>query len=170
MIVASNNNTLKLFSAMNKSFHTLWSMLLLALVICAGTGQCRAQAGAPYQASQSIAGTIRIWGDDNMSGVTLAWEKGFQKYHPQVNFETKLMGSATAMPGIYTGVADLALIGRETNTTDNDGFLHVLQYRPLRFELMTGSLDVPGKSCALAIFVHTDNPLSKLALTQLNAA
>jgi len=154
---------------MKKSHRHLWFIILILVVICDATVTCPAQAGAPYQPSQSITGTIRIWGDEYMSGVTSAWQKGFQKYHPQVNFETKLMGSATAMPGIYTGVADLALIGRETNTTDNDGFLHVLQYRPLRFELMTGSLDRPGKSYALAIFVHKDNPLSKLTLTQLDA-
>jgi len=163
-----NNDSVKVFSAINRRFETLWSVLLFIAVISVATA-CRAQAGAPYQPSQPISGTIRIWGDDKMSGVASAWEKGFQKFHPQVNFETKLMGTATAMPGIYTGVADLALIGRETNTTDNDGFLHVLQYRPLRFELMTGSLDVPGKSYALAIFVHKDNPLSKLTLAQLDA-
>ena len=163
------NDSVKVFSAMNRSCETLWSVLFFIAAISMATAQCRAQSGAPYQASQSITGTIRIWGDQYMSGVTAAWEKGFQKYHPHVNFETKLMGTATAMPGIYTGVADLALIGRETNTTDNDGFLHVLQYRPLRFELMTGSLDVPGKSYALGIFVHKDNPLSKLTLAQLDA-
>jgi phosphate transport system substrate-binding protein len=164
-----NNDIVKVFSAINRSFETLWSALFFMAVISMATAHCRAQAGAPYQASQPITGTIRIWGDDNMSGVTSAWEKGFQKFHPHVSFETRLMGTSTAMPGIYTGVADLALIGRETNTTDNDGFLHVLQYRPLRFELMTGSLDEPGKSYALAIFVHKDNPLSKLTLTQLDA-
>lgn len=134
--------------------------------------ECVAQKvanAARYQPTQAISGTIRIWGDQYMSGVVDSWEQGFQKSHPQVKFETRLMGTATAMPSIYTGVADLALIGRETNTTDNDGFLHLLQYRPLRFELMTGSLDVPGKSYALAIFVQKDNPLSKLTLAQLAA-
>lgn len=164
-----NNDIVKVFSAIKRSFETLWSVLLFIAVISMASVLCRAQAVSPYQASQPITGTIRIWGDDNMSGVASAWEKGFQKFHPQVNFETRLMGTATAMPGIYTGVADLALIGRETNTTDNDGFLHVLQYRPLRFELMTGSLDEPGKAYALAIFVRKDNPLSKLTLTQLDA-
>ena len=104
-----------------------------------------------------------------MSAVTKNWADGFRKHHPQVRFEIKLMGTATAMPAIYTNQADLALLGRESNTTDDNGFLHVLYYPPLRFELMTGSLDVPGKSYALAIFVHKDNPLSKLTMAQLNA-
>ena len=145
--------------------------MLGVIVACLAVSQCLAQrliSGNHYQ-PQAVSGTIRIWGDEFMSGVVQSWEQGFQKFHPQVKFETKLMGTATAMPSIYTGVADLALIGRETNTTDNDGFLHVLQYRPLRFELVTGSLDVPGKSYALAIFVHKDNPVSKMTLAQLAA-
>ncbi len=156
---------------MNNSILTI-RPLLCVVVACFVASQCLAQKVAnaeSYQPVQTISGTIRIWGDEYMSGVVDSWQKGFQRFQPQAKFETRLMGTATAMPSIYTGAADLALIGRETNTTDNDGFLHVLQYRPLRFELMTGSLDVPGKSYALAIFVHKDNPLSKLTLAQLTA-
>ncbi len=156
---------------MNKSIFTSQSILCV-IVACLVASPCFAQKvtkAERYQPAQTISETIRIWGDEYMSGVVESWEQGFQKFHPQVKFETKLMGTATAMPSIYTGVADLALIGRETNTTDNDGFLHVLQYRPLRFELMTGSLDVPGKSYALTVFVHKDNPVSRMTLAQLAA-
>ena len=86
-----------------------------------------------------------------MSTVSSYWAAGFRRYEPAVNFDIRLYGSDTAMPAIYTGVGDLALLGREPNTTDSDGFLHVLNYRPLQLELMTGSLDVPGKSYALAV-------------------
>src|SRR5260370_31495401 len=157
---------------MNHSTFTRRQSMLCVIATCLVASQCFAQRVAnaeSYQPVQTISGTIRIWGDEYMSGVVDSWQKGFQRFQPQAKFETRLMGTATAMPSIYTGAADLALIGRETNTTDNDGFLHVLQYRPLRFELMTGSLDVPGKSYALAIFVHKDNPLSKLTLAQLTA-
>ena len=61
-------------------------------------------------------------------------------------------------------MADLAFFGRDTNVTDNDGFAHVLNYKPLRVELGTCSLDQPGKSPALVLFVHRDNPLTQLTL------
>src|ERR1700704_3296587 len=99
---------MKVFSAIKRSFETLWSVLLFIAVISMPTVLCPAQTGAPYQASQPITGTIRIWGDYNISRLPLAGGYGFQKFHHQVNCETKLMGTATAMPGIYTGVADLA--------------------------------------------------------------
>jgi phosphate transport system substrate-binding protein len=155
--------------AMNRLFQTLWSLLLVVAALCIVTTQSPAQSGAPYHTSQSVSGTIRISGDEFMSAVTKNWADEFRKHHPEVRFEIKLMGTATAMPAIYTNQADLALLGRENNTTDDNGFLHVLHYPPLRFELMTGSLDVPGKSYALAIFVHKDNPLSKLTMAQLDA-
>ena len=102
-----------------------------------------------------------------MSSVVLAWEEHFRRYHPEVQFVTRLMGSDTGMSGVYTGNADIALIGRESNTTENDGFLHTLQYRPLQLRLMTGSLDVPGMSSAPVLFVSRDNPLNKLTLAQI---
>ncbi len=154
---------------MNRPFQTLWFLLLVLAAICIVTTQSPAQSGSPYHTSQSVSGTIRIWGDAQMAAVTKNWADGFRKLHPEVRFEIKLMGTAAAMPAIYTNRGDLALLGRESNSTDDNGFLHVLYYQPLRFELMTGSLDVPGKSYALAIFVHRDNPLSKLTIAQLDA-
>ena len=146
--------------------------LLAVLAVCfvsrTGCGQ-EASSSPEYQPRQIVSGTIRIWGNEFMSDVTKKWADGFRKYQPAVRFEFKLMGTATAMPALYTNRADLALLGRESNSTDDNGFIHVLYYAPLRFDLMTGSLDVPGKSYALAIFVHKDNPLSKLTMNQLAA-
>lgn len=104
-----------------------------------------------------------------MSSVVLTWERRFKRYHPEVQFETKLMGTDTAMPGLYGEVADIALFGRESNATENDGFLHSLQYRPLQLRLMTGSLDVAGKSYAPVLFVQRNNPLDKLTLADVDS-
>src|SRR6266851_10338699 len=101
---------------MNTLSQTLWSLLLVVAAICIVTTQSPAQSGSPYHTSQSVSGTIRIWGDEFMSAVTKNWADGFRKYHPNMRFEIKLMGTATAMPAIYTYQADLALLGRESNT------------------------------------------------------
>jgi phosphate transport system substrate-binding protein len=105
-----------------------------------------------------------------MGSVVEAWEEHFQQHHPGVHFETNLMGTDTAMPGLYSGLADLALFGRESNTTENDGFLHTLQYRPLRLRLMNGSLDTEDKSYTPVLFVAGSNPLQRLTLAQADAA
>jgi phosphate transport system substrate-binding protein len=149
------------------------SFCIVALCICSlvdvNTGVVAQTQSAGFDAHPVPSGTLRIWGDTYMSSVVLAWEEHFRHYHPDVQFETQLMGTDTAMPGLYTGKADIALFGRESNTTENDGFLHTMQYRPLRLRLMTGSLDVPGKSYAPVLFVHKDNPLDKLTLAQVDS-
>jgi len=124
---------------------------------------------APRPLLPARPGLIRIWGAPSMAGVAQAWADGFKRAHPQTEFALAFATTAAAMPSLYLGMGDLALFGRESNTTDNDGFLHVLQYRPLRLELMTGSAATPGKSAALAIFVSRDNPLARLTLAQLDA-
>ncbi len=147
-------------------------ILVVVLIMAVGTSLGWTQGATSltvYKPAGMLTGKIRIWGDPSMSSVVERWEKNFQKYQPKVKFENRLLGSDMAIPGIYTGNADLALLGRESNTTENDGFFHTLQYRPIQLRLMTGSLDVPGKSYALTIFVHRGNPISRLTLTQLDA-
>ncbi|MDB5950430.1 MAG: hypothetical protein JWR65_2285 [Massilia sp.] len=151
-----------------------FSLPVLCAALCAVTAAAAAErppAAAPlYKPQQSATGTIRIWGDENMAGVTRQWAAGFKKYHPKAQFEFLLKGSGAAMPGIYHRVADLALLGRESDLTDDNGFFKsVGGYAPLKLELMNGSLTVPGKSAAPAVFVHKDNPLAKMTVVELEA-
>jgi len=122
-----------------------------------------------YQTDQTISGTIRVWGNDRMSTVMKHWQEGFEKHHPDVRFETNLIGTGTGMAGLYTGVADVALMGRDATSSESMAFEWVFKYKPLGIEVATGSLDVPGKTFAVAVFVNKDNPISKLTLAQLDA-
>ncbi len=126
-------------------------------------------APVPFRPPANGSSVIRVWGNPRMAALVRAWREGFRRAHPEWAIEARLDGTGLAMPGIYTGAADIALFGRDTNATDDDGFEHVLNYRPLRIELATGSLAVPGQSCALAVFVHRDNPLAGFTLAQLDA-
>lgn len=138
-------------------------------LICALAALSLSAVAQEYHPAQTVSGVLRVWGNPMMSGLAAQWAAGFRKFHPGISFEINLMGTDTGMSAVYLGKADLALFGREPNTTDSDGFLHVLQYRPLTLELVNGSLDVPGKSYALAAFVHKDNPLTKLTMEQLQS-
>jgi phosphate transport system substrate-binding protein len=127
-------------------------------------------AAAPdYEAKRSLGGVLHLWGPPAMTSLAQSWAKGFNRWQPGVKVEINFMGSDTAIPGLYSGQADIAFLGRENNVTDDNGFSRPMGYKPLRFEVTTGSLDVPGKSDALAVFVHRDNPLAKLSLAQLDA-
>jgi phosphate transport system substrate-binding protein len=142
--------------------------ILLSFGLTAATALGAEEAPA-YAAERSLAGTIRIWGPASMSALARNWAEGFRRGQPGVKVEINLMGSDTAIPGLYSGQADIAFLGRENNITDDNGFFRPMQYKPERFELTTGSLDVPGKTSALVVFVHRDNPLARLTLAQLDA-
>lgn len=127
-----------------------------------------------YQPRQQVAGTIRIWGHgawgkDFMESLVLRWEAGFKKYQPQVNFETDLLGTATAMGALYTGTGDIAILGREVRPSEIEAFRDVRGYPPLAIDVIAGSYDVPNKDFALGIFVNQANPLKQLTMAQLVA-
>lgn len=113
--------------------------------------------------------TIRNWGNNEMRPLLTRWETAFQKTHPFIRFENKLFGPASALAGIYTGVADLSWAGHELWKEESMGFEWVFQYKPLGIEVATASLDVHQNGAALVVFVHKDNPLKKLTLAQVDA-
>jgi len=144
--------------------------LLVALGLVIRAGAAVPGAAPPYRADRTDPRIIRIWGDPGLADLARIWEDGYRRSHPEIGFENRFVSTAMAMPGIYLGLADIAFLGREANVTDRDGFAHVRAYPPQRFEIATGSLATPGKSPALVVFVHRDNPLGRLTLQQLAGA
>ena len=127
-----------------------------------------------YQPRQSVSGTIRIWGHGspkrNFMGRLMGyWEDGFRKYHPDIRLESKMYGTASAIGALYTGTGDLTILGEEIHAPAAAAFERVMHYQPLGIEIATGSLNVRNADYAHVFFVHKDNPLSKLTLTQLDA-
>ena len=111
--------------------------------------------------------TIRLWGYDGMAPLVKKWEQGFEKDHPEVHFKTELHGPDTAMAGLYNGVADVAVMGRELWPVDTMAFRWVFQYLPFGIEVATGSLNSPGQSFSPVVLVSSENPLSQITLEQL---
>jgi phosphate transport system substrate-binding protein len=126
-----------------------------------------------YQPGQMVAGTIRVWGHgsfrrDFMGRLMKYWEEGFRKYQPQIQIENRMYGTASAIGALYTGAGDLAILGEEIRPAAAAAFERVLHYPPEGVEIATGSLDVRNFDYAHVFFVHEDNPISKLTLTQLD--
>ncbi|MFT3790849.1 MAG: substrate-binding domain-containing protein [Rudaea sp.] len=145
----------------------LRGLVSCALMLCAAAATA-AQGDASAFAPQPLpAGTLRIWGHPSFAGVVQRWAEGFRRFHPEIAVVPQLMGSDTAVPGLYGGRADIALLGREPNITDENGFLRPKQYRYTLVEPMSGSLDMNAMSAALAVLVHRDNPVRKMTLRQL---
>lgn len=125
-----------------------------------------------YKPGSKVSGLIRIWGHgaaghDYIESLVKSWEAGFRHYQPDVQFENKLAGTASAIGALYTGTGDLALLGREIWPSEIQASREVWHYEPLGVEVTTGSYDVRNKDFALVVFVHKDNPLSKLTMSQV---
>lgn len=141
----------------------------LLLVAMAAFAICAAQTSSP-----SDTRTIRIWGHGSRKGdfagsLVQRWNAAFRRTHPQARFEVALRGDSAAVGGVYTGAADIALMGREIWPIEMEGFEQATGSKPLEIQVMTGSADLANHSTALAIFVHKDNPLTSLTMAQLDA-
>jgi phosphate transport system substrate-binding protein len=122
-----------------------------------------------YSAKQSLSGTIRQWGSNYFADSSLGkrWEEGFKKYHPKIVFRDELKTALAGIPALTFGIADLAPM---RHITSDETLLYQRYHSswPLEITVVTGSLNVPGWSYAIGIFVHKDNPLSKLTVEQLD--
>jgi len=122
-----------------------------------------------YKPEQRVSGTIRIWGLNYLTDGNLAqyWGDGFRKYHPDVKFEYTTPTALVAVPGLYTGLADLGA-SRHITFDELLTFQRIFNYYPLEIAMVTGSYDVPGWAPATTIVVHKDNPITKLTFKQLD--
>ncbi|MEA3003128.1 MAG: phosphate transport system substrate-binding protein [Sphingomonadales bacterium] len=125
---------------------------------------------SPVAARAQDQRVIRIWGPPAMRGIAERWAEEYRRVHPEARFELTMRGSDTAIPGLYGGVADIALMGRANDVVDDNGFSRTIGYPATRIEIANGSLSVPGKSDAIAILVDAANPIASISLAQLASA
>ena len=124
---------------------------------------------ASLSSAAELTGSVRVAGNPELAGVVAHWAEVFEKLHPGIRIVTHLTGSDTGMAALYTGKADLALLGRAPTPSEIQAFEWIFHYRPVQVEILTGSLDQAGRSPAPVLFVHRDNPLARLSLAQLDA-
>jgi phosphate transport system substrate-binding protein len=120
-----------------------------------------------YQPQQKVTGTIRNFGF-GFAGLLKIWEDGFRKYHPAVDFHDTLPTSDAAIPALVTGVADLGPDGGEPAITETLSFYEVYGYHETALTVASGTYDVDGRSPGIVIYVHPDNPISRLTMKQLD--
>src|SRR5258708_36182730 len=108
-------------------------------IFLAALAQSAAAAG--YQPQQQVSGDIRIWGSPEDRGLISLWEEGFRRRQPQARVVARLPGPESTIAGIYTGVADIAFVGRDLRQpTDNRAFQWAQPYRPTRGEVANGGV------------------------------
>ena len=140
-------------------------VFLLAVLLCATLHV----SGAPYQPQQQVRGDIRVWGSPEDGDLIALWQEGFRKHHPQAKVVAQLHGPESALAGLYTGVAEIAFVGRELRLpVDNMAFQWVKLYRPTTIEIANAGLKANRVAASLGVFVHPNNPIAGLTVAQLD--
>lgn len=136
--------------------------------------EARTVAAIPaYQPQQTVSGVIRIQGHGHVTLKWMApllnnWEKAFQRFHPGATIQQDMKGTSSAIPSLFTGAGDIAILGEELLADAADAFQRVKGYPPLGVDIATGSVDVRNFDYAQQFFVHKSNPISQLTLAQLD--
>jgi phosphate transport system substrate-binding protein len=123
----------------------------------------------PYVPEQKVKGTIRVWGLNYLTDSHVAgyWDEGFAKFQPDAKVAYTTPTGLVAFPGLITGLAD---IGADRKLTFDEclTFNRVFACDPLEVIFASGSMNVSGWAPAIGIFVHKDNPLTKITLRQID--
>jgi len=148
-------------------------LLVLSLGLVSAGAQERETAEA-YRPEQRVSGVLRVWGHgspetDFMGKLVRSWQEGFRRHHAGIEFDNRMYGTASAIGALYADAGDVAILGREVRPFEVSAFERVKGYRPLGVDIATGSLDVRNFDFALVVFVHKDNPISRLTLAELEA-
>src|SRR5690242_19692602 len=112
-----------------------------------------------YKAASGISGSLNSIRSDTLNNVMTFWAEGFKKFYPNVNIQIEGKGSSTAPPALIEGAAQLGPMSRSMKGNEIDAFEAKYGYKPTPLRT---SLD------SLAVFVHKDNPIKGLTLTQVD--
>jgi phosphate transport system substrate-binding protein len=122
---------------------------------------------AVYKPEAKVVGEIRNYGF-GFGGLLKVWEEGFRKHHPNATFKDVTITSDAAFPALVTGATDLAPDGGEPAITEWLSFYETYGYHATDIVVASGTYDVDGRSPGIVVYVHPDNPISKLTTKQLD--
>lgn len=112
---------------------------------------------------------LSLVGADVMDEITLGWIKLYRKAYPKLSVTMEAKSSGSGAPGLISGKADLAPVGREMLPAEMNAFVAKFGYAPTAIKVATGSVGSLGKTATSIILVDKDNPIQGLSLAQLDA-
>ena len=135
--------------------------LLVSTAAMAADGPMKVDVNiAGYVKVDGISGNISSVGSDTLNNLMALWSEGFRKAYPNVNVQVEGKGSGTAPPALIQATSQLGPMSRPMKTEELEHFEKKMGYMPTAIGV---SLD------ALAVYVHKDNPIESLDLTQIDA-
>lgn len=118
--------------------------------------------------SNSFASPLPIVGNDGMASLVLPWCALFSDRHPDISFDCTLEGSSTAIMALAADASWLAPMSRAPWPHELAAFRQAKGYLPTAIRVgYTGHGPRPDAKSPPAIYVHRDNPLAGMTMTQL---
>lgn len=138
---------------------------IVALLLLAASPFARAQVQVDpnlptYERTSGVSGNLNAIGSDTLNNLMTLWAEGFQEIYPNVNIQVEGKGSSTAPPALIEGTAQLGPMSRAMKGTEIDAFEKRFGYKPTEIKV---AID------ALAVFVHKDNPIEEMTLTEVDS-
>ena len=148
---------------MNTSIKSL--ALLVFAASAASTAFAAETVAAPsalpdYAVSSGVSGNLNSVGSDTLANLMTFWAEGFKAKYPNVNIQIEAKGSSTCPPALTSGAAQVGPMSREMKSSEVAGFAGKFGYKPSKIAV---AID------ALAVFVHKDNPIKGLSMTQVDS-
>ncbi|MFI4968846.1 MAG: PstS family phosphate ABC transporter substrate-binding protein [Lysobacterales bacterium] len=128
------------------------ALLILAGLFCLQQSALAAQTG--------LSGSLTSVGSDTASALVTRWASAFQAQHPGARIQVQAPGSASAPIALIEGAADLGSMSRPMNAGEQSRFAARYGYPPT---------EVVVARDAIVVFVHPDNPLTRITLADLDA-
>jgi phosphate transport system substrate-binding protein len=113
-----------------------------------------------YERVAGVSGNLNSIGSDTLNNLMTLWAEGFQAKYPNVRIQIEGKGSSTAPPALIEATAQLGPMSRPMKGTEIDAFEKKYGYKPTEIKV---AID------ALAVFVHKDNPVKSLTMTQVDS-
>lgn len=113
-----------------------------------------------YSKVAGVSGNLSSVGSDTLANLATMWAEEFKRLYPNVNIQIQAAGSSTAPPALTEGTSNVGPMSREMKSKEIEAFEAKYGYKPTGIAV---AID------ALAVYVHKDNPIQGLTLSQVDA-
>lgn len=113
-----------------------------------------------YEKTSGISGNLSSVGSDTLANMMTFWAEEFKRFYPNVNIQIQAAGSSTAPPALTEGTSQFGPMSRKMKSKEIEAFEKRYGYKPTA---------IPVAIDALAVFVHKDNPIKGLKISELDA-
>jgi phosphate transport system substrate-binding protein len=113
-----------------------------------------------YQRISGVSGNLSSAGSDTLANLMTLWTESFKREYPNVNIQVQAAGSSTAPPALTEGTANFGPMSRLMKDKEIEAFEARFGYKPTAVRV---AID------ALAVYVHKDNPIQSLSISQVDA-